>query len=71
MIKIQKRAEMRQIIRLPAAILGFILFFYLILCFLGLVTPVEIKPLGMYLLHFIGQCTMICFLIAAWGYWEI
>ena len=62
---------MRQYIRLTSAILGLILLLYLILGLSGLVPMVDFQFLGMNLLHFIGQGAIVCFLIAALGYWEI
>jgi|GEM_PF-1816015 len=62
---------MRKTVRLPAAILGFILLIYSIFCLLGIIPLFEIQLLGMNLIHLVGQGAIVCFLIAAWGYWEI
>lgn len=62
---------MRKRLRLIAAILGFILLIYIFLSVLGIIPGIEFQLLGMDMLHFLGQCTIVCFLIAAWGYWEI
>jgi uncharacterized membrane protein len=67
----KREGNMRQYIRLASAILGLILLLYLLLGLSGLVPMVDFKFLGMNLLHFIGQGAIVCFLIAAWGYWEI
>ena len=68
---IKTKNNIRKKIRIPSAILGFILLVYLLFCLLGLVPLFESQPLGMNLLHLIGQGAIVCFLVAAWGYWEI
>lgn len=62
---------MRQKIGFLFATLGFILVIYLFCGLLNLVPLLDYQVFGETLLRFVGQCTISCFLIAAWGYWKI
>ncbi|MDF1645524.1 MAG: hypothetical protein P1U61_00875 [Legionellaceae bacterium] len=62
---------MRRKIGLFFAVVAFILFIFLCLGMLGVFNITGYSLSGVTLLHFIGQCTILSFLISAWGYWEI
>jgi hypothetical protein len=63
--------NMREKIGFLAAATGFILVLYLMSGFLNLVPLLGYQFLGETLVRFIGQCAIVCFLVAAWGYWRI
>lgn len=62
---------MRKKIGFFSALIGFIFLFYLLLGLCGIVPLLTVQLFGITLLHFTGQCSMLCFVISAWGYWKI
>lgn len=62
---------MRQKIGLIAAILGIILFVYILLYISGLAPLIPIKLFGEPFIRLISQAAILLFVVAAWAYWKI